>query len=117
MAKRKTAFVCNECGSEHANWQGQCRDCKAWNTLSEITLSNSKNAHHHGQESMKDSLSGYASARSEVTLLSEVNLEELPRIKSDIEEFDRVLGNEFVALPSKSGSGDIHGEQTAFFQV
>jgi len=38
MAKQKTAFVCNDCGSDYAKWQGQCNDCGAWNTLSEIRL-------------------------------------------------------------------------------
>ncbi|HVH35261.1 MAG TPA: hypothetical protein VM847_14245, partial [Tahibacter sp.] len=30
MAKAKTAYVCNECGSEHTKWLGQCTDCGAW---------------------------------------------------------------------------------------
>ena len=38
MAKQKTAFVCNDCGSDYAKWQGQCSDCGAWNTLSEVRL-------------------------------------------------------------------------------
>ncbi|MDP4917362.1 MAG: DNA repair protein RadA, partial [Haliea sp.] len=41
MAKRKTAFVCNDCGSDYAKWQGQCNDCGAWNTLSEVRLGGS----------------------------------------------------------------------------
>ena len=42
MAKQKTAFVCNECGSDYAKWQGQCSDCGAWNTLAEIKLGPAK---------------------------------------------------------------------------
>ena len=38
MAKQKTAFVCNDCGSDYMRWQGQCSDCGAWNTLTEIRL-------------------------------------------------------------------------------
>jgi DNA repair protein RadA/Sms len=38
MAKQKTAFVCSECGSDYHKWQGQCSDCGAWNTLSEVRL-------------------------------------------------------------------------------
>ena len=38
MAKQKTAFVCNDCGSDYSKWQGQCSDCGAWNTLSEVKL-------------------------------------------------------------------------------
>ncbi|MEK9534441.1 MAG: DNA repair protein RadA, partial [Halieaceae bacterium] len=39
MAKAKTAFVCNDCGADFPKWQGQCGECHAWNTLSEIRLS------------------------------------------------------------------------------
>ena len=40
MAKRKakTAYVCGDCGADHAKWQGQCTACGAWNTLSEISV-------------------------------------------------------------------------------
>ena len=37
MAKQKTAFVCNECGSDYAKWQGQCSDCGEWNSITEIS--------------------------------------------------------------------------------
>ena len=36
--KIKTAYVCSDCGSEYSKWQGQCNDCKAWNTLTEVRL-------------------------------------------------------------------------------
>lgn len=115
MAKRKTAFVCNDCGSEHSNWQGQCRDCKAWNTLSEIVLSSAKT---NPSSAMKDSLSGYASAKTDVTLLSDVNLSELPRIRSEMEELDRVLGGGLV--PGSSiliGGQPGAGKSTLLLQV
>lgn len=38
MAKARTAYVCNECGAEFSKWQGQCTECNAWNSLSEIVL-------------------------------------------------------------------------------
>ncbi|MEC8428935.1 MAG: DNA repair protein RadA, partial [Pseudomonadota bacterium] len=40
MAKSKSssAYVCNECGSDFTKWQGQCSDCGAWNSLSEVRL-------------------------------------------------------------------------------
>ena len=37
-AKSRTAYVCTECGADHSKWQGQCADCGAWNSLSEIVL-------------------------------------------------------------------------------
>ena len=44
MAKRKTAFVCNDCGSDYGKWQGQCKECGGWNTLQEISVSAGKAA-------------------------------------------------------------------------
>ena len=40
MAKRKNkiAYVCTDCGTDHDKWQGQCSVCKAWNTISELSL-------------------------------------------------------------------------------
>lgn len=35
MAKVKTAFYCQNCGTQYAKWQGQCNACKAWNTIVE----------------------------------------------------------------------------------
>jgi DNA repair protein RadA/Sms len=39
MAKKtKTQFVCQNCGAELPKWQGQCPQCKEWNTLVEETV-------------------------------------------------------------------------------
>ncbi len=35
MAKTKRRYVCSNCGSVSPRWQGQCDDCKEWNTLTE----------------------------------------------------------------------------------
>lgn len=35
MAKVKTAFYCQNCGTQYAKWQGQCNACKQWNTIVE----------------------------------------------------------------------------------
>ena len=35
MAKVKTSFFCQNCGSQYAKWQGQCNSCKEWNTIAE----------------------------------------------------------------------------------
>ncbi len=92
MAKAKKAYVCNDCGSEHAKWQGQCSDCGEWNTLTEIILQPSQ-SNTVGSKVVR----GYAGeVDSTVQALSDVNLDELPRIPSGIAEFDRVLGGGFV---------------------
>ncbi len=43
MAKApKTAYVCSDCGAEYSKWMGQCKECYAWNTISEIRLVSAK---------------------------------------------------------------------------
>jgi DNA repair protein RadA/Sms len=90
MAKSKVAYVCNDCGAESARWQGQCSECKAWNTITEIRLGASAAAN-------KMQRTGYAGElTSKVQTLAEVSLAELPRISSGYKELDRVLGGGIV---------------------
>ncbi|MGB2103458.1 MAG: DNA repair protein RadA, partial [Luminiphilus sp.] len=93
MAKAKTAFVCNDCGADFPKWQGQCGECQAWNTLSEIRLSapaaKGANARAAGR-------SGYAGTVAAVQRLEDVAVVDLPRLASGFDELDRVLGGGFV---------------------
>lgn len=90
MAKTKTTYVCQSCGSRFLQWAGQCTDCDAWNSLvEEIPISNhSRNAR----------LSGYAAAAGETQVMSlaTVPLEKIVRISSGLTELDRVLGGGVV---------------------
>ena len=92
MAKTKTAFVCTDCGAEHGQWQGQCAACKAWNTLSQISLGSSTSP----VTRVDFSKQGSAGEQSNVQKLSEIDLESLPRFSSCIGELDRVLGGGLV---------------------
>ena len=38
MAKTKTAFFCQNCGTQYGKWQGQCYTCKEWNTIVEEVI-------------------------------------------------------------------------------
>ncbi|MFT5483643.1 MAG: DNA repair protein RadA/Sms, partial [Halieaceae bacterium] len=87
MAKQKSAFVCTDCGGEHGKWQGQCAECSAWNTLSEIKL---------GPGKKSSGRAGYTGQVAEARVLSEIDLEDLPRFSSGLGEFDRVLGGGLV---------------------
>ncbi len=99
MAKQKTAFVCNECGSDYAKWQGQCSDCRAWNTLAEIRLgpaaSGSRGAGRAGGGAGANR-AGFAGALAGARILKDIDLDELPRFSSGVGEFDRVLGGGLV---------------------
>lgn len=97
MAKSKTAYVCTECGSDYAKWQGQCNDCGAWNTLSEVRLgpaTGSGRAAARGQAAR--GAGGFAGTTAAPRLLGEIDLEEVPRFSTGAGEFDRVLGGGLV---------------------
>jgi DNA repair protein RadA/Sms len=36
MSRRKTVYLCSECGASSAKWVGQCGECGRWNTLVEV---------------------------------------------------------------------------------
>lgn len=93
MAKRKVAYVCSDCGSDHSKWQGQCGACGQWNTLQEFTVSASKSA------SVREGYAGSAGGGmglNKILKLNEVSLDALPRFSSGMAEFDRVLGGGLV---------------------
>ncbi|MFC3149405.1 DNA repair protein RadA [Litoribrevibacter euphylliae] len=92
MAKRKTAYVCTECGSDHSKWQGQCAGCGQWNTLKEFVVDTGKRTSAASVRS-----SGYAGQTTQkVVALNSVDLAEMPRITTGMQEFDRVLGGGLV---------------------
>ena len=112
MAKRKTAFVCSDCGAEFPRWQGQCSECKAWNTISEFVVSPAKST-------AKGSFAGYAGqTHSQIQTLNEINVEDLPRFSSGLKELDRVLGGGIV--PGSAiliGGSPGAGKSTLLLQV
>ncbi len=94
MSKSRTrsAYVCAECGAGFSKWQGQCGDCGAWNSLSEVAV---------------DVGSGPPSARragwagevpvAQIEALAEVPIAQEARSSTGIAELDRVLGGGLVS--------------------
>lgn len=110
MSKRKSAYVCNDCGADYTKWQGQCSSCNAWNTMSEVRISNSP--------VKTPPREGYAGALAEVQVLNEIDLKNVPRISSGMGEFDRVLGGGLV--PGSAiliGGNPGAGKSTLLLQV
>jgi len=106
-AKSKSAYVCDECGAEHRQWQGQCLTCKAWNSLSRISIG-----------PVSEPVVGFAGARAEVKRLAEVATEEAPRIVTGFGELDRVLGGGLVPGSVVLIGGDPGaGKSTLLLQV
>ncbi len=92
MAKAKSAFVCNDCGADYTKWQGQCYECRAWNTLTEIRLAPATKS----GVAKVGGRGGFSGATADVRLLKDIDLVDLPRFSSGIGELDRVLGGGFV---------------------
>ena len=86
--KRKTIFLCADCGYEAVKWSGQCPSCGAWNTLEEMAAPSAPKAH---------SVTGTAFTRSAPQKVSEVGGADELRLSTGISEFDRVLGGGAVA--------------------
>jgi DNA repair protein RadA/Sms len=86
LAKAKTIYVCQACGGSNPRWQGQCPACQAWNTLEEsLSESTSSNARFQGL--------AQAVPRQK---LSAIKAEDMPRLPTGVDEFDRVLGGGLV---------------------
>jgi len=81
--KFKTVFVCTQCGAIHPRWQGQCRECAAWNCLAEERLA--------GRTPRKTDKNSYRPIS-----LEEVSLEKYHGFTCGIAEFDRVLGGSLL---------------------
>jgi len=94
MAKSKIAYVCSDCGSDFPKWQGRCDDCGAWNTLSEFRIGNASAG--HSDKPGAGQFAGYAGSLSDVKTLAEIDLTELPRLGTGVDELDRVLGGGLV---------------------
>ena len=107
MAKgKKRVFFCQNCGHEENKWLGQCPMCKEWNTFVEEPVSFSKSA---SAKLIKD---------AEVVALKHVETDQEERIKTKIEELDRVLGGGIVpgSLLLVGGDPGI-GKSTLLLQV
>jgi DNA repair protein RadA/Sms len=81
--KRKTAYVCAECGASALQWFGTCPSCQAVGTLSETAME--KPAQHR-----------YAGRAVESVALGDIEAQDLERIATGVGELDRALGGGLV---------------------
>ena len=109
MAKEKTVFFCSECGTEFPKWLGQCTACKAWGTLVEAPKT---------KPSAELPLGGLSGKKVKPVSLRDVDVTEESRIKTGMEELDRVLGGGIVAGSLVLASGDPGiGKSTLLLQM
>ncbi len=102
--KNKTSFICQNCGFHSPKWMGRCPNCGEWNTLIE--------------EVEEDVTAEYSFPPSEPILYKDVKEAERERIKTKIEELNRVLGGGVVlgSLVLIGGEPGI-GKSTLLLQV
>lgn len=89
MSKVKTTYFCQNCGAQHAQWQGQCNSCKAWNTLTEEIIEKSQ------QKGWQTPSSSTQSSNVPKPIQQIVTENEIRRSTHD-HELDRVLGGGLV---------------------
>lgn len=80
MAKTKIKYVCSNCGYESLKWIGKCPSCDSWNSFTEELIEEKKAAR------IKNA------GEAKVLKLTSFEHHDETRIKTNIEEFDRVLG-------------------------
>ena len=89
MAKVKTTFFCQNCGSQYAKWQGQCTSCKQWNTITEEVI----------QKPEKNDWKSSSTSTKRVSKplkIQEIDTSIEARLDIQDAEFNRVLGGGMV---------------------
>ncbi|MFA6393916.1 MAG: DNA repair protein RadA [Patescibacteria group bacterium] len=84
MSKTATIYVCSNCGAQSLKWSGRCLECGKWGTLQNQIIEKKEKP---GSERLP---------AAKTTPISEIDAGRFKRIKTGIEEADRVLGGGIV---------------------
>ena len=107
MNKSRTKYKCTKCNAQRSNWSGHCDMCDSWNTF-EVDLNSDTTP--KGLSNKKGRAVKFVGLKGEK--------EFIPRIKSHIEEFDRVCGGGLVPGSAILVGGDPGiGKSTFLLQV
>ncbi|KUP04597.1 DNA repair protein RadA [Bacillus coahuilensis m2-6] len=111
MAKKKTKFMCQECGYESPKWMGRCPSCHQWNTMVEeveIVGKAPRGAFQHSAPS----------GPNKAEKITSIETTQEPRVKTKLRELNRVLGGGVVpgSLVLIGGDPGI-GKSTLLLQV
>lgn len=87
MAKSRTVYVCQSCGSQSPKWMGRCPDCGEWNSMIE---ERQVSAPSNVREKIK------AGSQAVPLPITEIESSKDFRFPSSIQELDRVLGGGIV---------------------
>ena len=105
MSKLRSKYVCSQCGYESSGWLGKCPSCSSWNTLTEEVLENRASS----------GFQAYSGPLPEVVSLSDIERVDTIRIKTQSNEFDRVLGGDCTRLTYSCGWGSGDREVHSYF--
>ncbi|MDX6583759.1 MAG: hypothetical protein QOI10_2943 [Solirubrobacterales bacterium] len=89
MARATTSFFCQSCGHEALTWSGRCAGCGEWNTLVEAPKPAAK-------AEVKGARRGGGGTAGRPVALRDVSAPAVDRLRTGIEELDRVLGGGLV---------------------
>jgi DNA repair protein RadA/Sms len=108
---RRAAYVCQECGYESAKWLGRCPACAGWNTLVEERAVAAPAP--RGRQA-----SPAGAPASSPAPITEIAMEDEPRVAVGLAEVDRVLGGGVVpgSLVLIAGDPGI-GKSTLVLQI
>jgi len=111
MAKVKTTFFCQNCGTQYSKWQGQCTACKEWNTIAEEVIQKAEKSDWKSPSTSKNSI-------SKPLKIDDIDMSEDARLKTVDGEFNRVLGGGIVpgSLILLGGEPGI-GKSTLLLQI
>lgn len=112
MSKIKTAFFCQNCGTQYAKWQGQCNACKEWNTIVEEIIQKEE------KQSWKTTTSSESKRTVKPLKIKEIDAGQEIRMDSFDAELNRVLGGGIVpgSLILLGGEPGI-GKSTLLLQI
>jgi DNA repair protein RadA/Sms len=114
MPKIKTAYFCQNCGYESAKWLGRCPSCGQWNTfVEELIQKDIKKSSSNEWQSYNGDV-----ATKKTQPLHEVETKNTPRILTNDQELNRVLGGGIVpgSIVLIAGEPGI-GKSTLFLQM
>jgi DNA repair protein RadA/Sms len=90
MARAQSRYVCQSCGEAFLRWEGQCRNCGAWNSLVETLVREPAKAAKATARAAAGRVGDQPEALARVADL------DLPRLSVGLPELDRVLGGGLV---------------------
>ncbi|MCX6800501.1 MAG: DNA repair protein RadA [Candidatus Falkowbacteria bacterium] len=108
MSKNSIIFSCSKCGAQSQKWLGRCLECGTWGSFKEDVQENATNSN------IKSALIKPAV----IINLNDIELKNFPRIKTNLDEVDRVLGGGIIpgSLILVSGEPGI-GKSTIIAQI